>query len=404
MIKKALAAVALFLLNHIAWSQSAAPDERLVAAFMDIRQALVEAGDIDTEEMSKTIRATVLDAERLERERNYQAALERLATLRKYRPVTELPSFDVHMLASWLYGKLGDDGKAKDHNARAEAMREVLWRRIGKGDVPDDPVRIIMVNDMIEWARSRLARISEVKSMPHGGRELQAVTYSGPTTGNQPKLAYFEFDPRVQARMSRQISLFAPIPLAQLKPEHLSRLNQAREKREKFLNDRSFPYMELVSKVRDSMKKAAGLDMQGKTSEALEKLKEIESIRPIEEIPMPALISMYSALNGKAGNTQKQIELRGLLFGINQAIAHSGDGLSPETAVEVIAIDEEYVWLNDKKLVRVRQRLLDTPAGKYDVLTAKGADGRESDYYFNVTRMYDKYGQGLGQAAAGPQP
>jgi hypothetical protein len=83
------------------------------------------------------------------------------------------------------------------------------------------------------------------------------------------------------------------------------------------------------------------------------------------------------------------------LFGINQVIAHSGDGLSPQTAVHVIAIDEEYAWLKDKRLVRRLQKVLDTSTGRFDVITAKDSAGAEADYYFNITRMYLKYDLGL---------
>jgi hypothetical protein len=124
-------------------------------------------------------------------------------------------------------------------------------------------------------------------------------------------------------------------------------------------------------------------------------LKEIETIRSIEDIPLPSLIGFYSFLNGKVGNISKQLELRGLLFGINQAIAHSGDGLFPESAVQVIAVEEEYAWLADKHLTRLSQRVLESPIGIFDVLTVKNPAGGERDYYFNITRMHPKYLQGL---------
>jgi len=37
---------------------------------------------------------------------------------------------------------------------------------------------------------------------------------------------------------------------------------------------------------------------------------------------MTDLLSLYSAINGKLGNTRKQMELRTMIFGVNQAIAH----------------------------------------------------------------------------------
>lgn len=196
----------------------------------------------------------------------------------------------------------------------------------------------------------------------------------------------------------RQIRLYDPIPLAHMSPAQLEYLTQAKKKRERFLSD-TFPYLELVGKSREVIGKAIALDRQGKANEAFAALAEIEAIRPIEDIPLVDLIFVYSALNGKTGNAQKQLALRGLMFGIIQAIAHSGDGLSPETAVHVIAISEEYDWLIDKKLTRVKQRLLERGSEKFDVLTAKDASGVENDFYFNITRMFGKSTQSLVSAA-----
>lgn len=185
-------------------------------------------------------------------------------------------------------------------------------------------------------------------------------------------------------------------------PVELCSIDQAREKRNRFLNDNTFPYLALIGKIREAMKAAMYLDSQKKPAEALAKLKEIEAVRPIEEIPMTELLALYSLLNGKLGNTEKQREVRTLLFGINQTIAHSGDGLSPETAVEVIAVSEEYAWLRDKGRTMSNQRVQDTPSGKFDVLTTKDMNGNERDYYFNITRMYPKSFQSLGQPTAKP--
>jgi hypothetical protein len=373
-----------------------AADEALVSALLAKRQSLVTENRVDIGEMSKAIRSAIADGERLERDAKYRLALDRLLDLQKFAPLSELPSFDVQMLSSWLYKKTGDSNLATAYGARADAMREILLHRIGSGISPDMPVQAMMYSDVVEWARAQLARITDAKSYPYKGRELLAVTCSGPTTGNKPSVIYFEIDPRVQAKLNLQESLFSPIPLEKMKPEHRVLFEQAMAKREAFLIDMMFPYLELIGKVKTATAKAAQLDLQGKPEEAISVLKEIEVIRPIEGIPLPHLIGMYSFLNGKVGNQQKQIELRGFLFGINQVIAHSGDGLSAKTAVHVIAIEEEYAWLSDKRLNRVTQRVLDTDSGKFDVITAKNATGEVRDYYFNITRMYEKYSQGIG--------
>ncbi len=76
--------------------------------------------------------------------------------------------------------------------------------------------------------------------------------------------------------------------------------------------------------------------------------------------------------------------------------------MSPETAVHVIATSEEYAWLRDRKLTMVRQRLEHGSNATFDVLTAKDAEGTERDFYFNITRMFGKYGQGSAPAQGKP--
>lgn len=80
-----------------------------------------------------------------------------------------------------------------------------------------------------------------------------------------------------------------------------------------------------------------------------------------------------------------------LAAGIHQTIVQSGDGRSPATAVEVIATIEEYEWLARRQLTPVRQAVHDIGPRKFDVLTAKNTEGVETDYYFDITRLYAKY-------------
>jgi hypothetical protein len=370
-------------------------DETLVKDFLAKRQTLVMEGRVDMGEMSKAIRAAIDDVARLESEAKYELAQERLRDLQQFSQLPDLPSYDVQIFLSRLYMKTGNKRLASMHRARADAMREVLLNRVGNGKSPETPIHVVMVSDLIEWFSIQSAKISNLKAVAFKGHELMAVTYGGPATRDTPALAYFEIDPRVQAKENSKLSLLSPIPLEQMTPGHRNLLEQARAKREAFLNDSKIPYLKLMAKVNSALDKAAKLDAGGMPIQALSGLREVETIRPIEDIPLASLIGMYSALNGKVGNNEKQNELRGLLFGIHQAIAHSGDGLSPETAVHVIAIQEEYDWLYDKRLTRVLQKLVDTPLGKFDVLTARNNAGERRDYYFNITRMYAMYNQGF---------
>jgi hypothetical protein len=384
--------ITLFVTTTLSCDAFAA-DESLIAMFMAKREALVAENRIDIPNMSTDIRNAVNEGERLERAGQYGEALQTLSSLERYTPLLELPSFDVQMLSSWLHMKLGDSGKAGDHKARADAMRDLLLTRIGKGASPEDPIRAIMNNEVIEWTRMQLASISDVESQFRQGREILAVAYSSPRTGQKTKVAYFEIDSRVREQANRQLSLFTPIPFEQMRQRDREAFDLAKMKREKFLSDEQFPYLELLEKAKSAALTAAQLDTEGKTEKALDTINALEAIRPIEDIPLTKLIATYSALMGKLGNSQKQTELRALLFGINQVIAHSGDGLSAQTAVHVIAVEEEYIWLDDKKLNPVKQSVMDAPEAKFDVITAKDPSGVERDYYFNITRLYSKYGQ-----------
>lgn len=377
-----------------ALAQSAGPaNEALVVSFLARRQALLHDPATDPAELSKAIRAAMAEAERLERAQDYQAALDRLLELRRFGPLEALPSYDVHAMAAWLYRKLSDPA-ADDHAARAEALRVLLSKRIGGGQSPDDPVRVVMVGEVLEWARMQTARVVEAKPLIHQGRDLQLVTYQGPLTGNQPRTAWFQVAERTpSAAAARRASLFVPIPLAEMSPHFRAAFDQARDKRRRILDDPALSLPELSLLVDDSVKKAGALAVQGKYAEALEQLKAVEVLRPLDEVPTPELVSVHGVLAGHLGDFDKQTVLRQLLFGINQVIAHSGDGLSVETAVHVIMIREEYVWLNDKRLSRVGQTLVETPTGIFDVLRARDDTGAERDYYFNVTRLFRRFGQ-----------
>ena len=42
-----------------------------------------------------------------------------------------------------------------------------------------------------------------------------------------------------------------------------------------------------------------------------------------------------------------------------------------------------------------KQAVLEKDGQKYDVMTATGTDGKQRDYYFNITALYKKYTQKL---------
>lgn len=381
-------ALALAILAAAGVRAQLPPSSPLVlAALQAQREALFDGGRIDVSQMSRDIGLAVRESEQLEREGRYQQALDRLKALELYVPLRDFPSFDVHMLASWLYDKLGQPDARRHHQERAAAYREFLWTHLGKGDRPEDPLRVVMVNEAIEWAKSRLARITDVKAMPSG---LTVLTYAGSTTDNQPRALYMQIDSRTQAIASRSFDRFAPIPVSEMRPQDMAWLTAAQEKRERFLADRSFQYHELEDRVRKVMQASFQSDKQGKPQEALATLREVEKTRPIAEIPTPHLLAWYSYLLGKNGQTVMQQETRGLIFGVQQAIAHSGDGLSAATAVQVVLVAEEYEWLRDKKLKTIQQTIRDEGGRHYDVMTVEDAQGRRSEVFFDVTKLLER--------------
>jgi tetratricopeptide (TPR) repeat protein len=380
-------------ISNLAMAQLPEPSQALIAAAQAQREALFDRRGIDVSKLSQEIGAAVRDGEKLERESKYQEALDRLLALEKYMPLLDVPSFDVHMLAGWLHSKLGRSEASLQHRQRAVAYRTVLWQHIGKGDSADDPLRVVMVNEIVEWNKSQLNRIADSKSLAHRGVELTVVTYQGPTTGNQPRQLFAEIDKRTRAMSNRALDRFSPIPVTEMRPQDVALLAKAREKRAQFLSDQSFSYYELREVAEKLTKDSMRLDMDGKPQEALAKLREIEKIRDIEDIPTPRLLSWYSYLMGKTGNAVKQQEMRGLIFGVQQAMAHSGDGGSIATAIHVILVQEEYEWLGEKKLKLVRQALREAGDQQYDVMTVQNPQGIQSDIFFNITKLFARQSQ-----------
>lgn len=371
-----------------AWSQTADPE--LVSAFLARREALLRNNSIDLSDMSTAIRAAVTEAEKVV-DASPQAALNHLAPLSRFGEVSELPSFDVHMLHSFAFMKLGNKEAAAAHQARANAVREILHTRIGSGRSPEDPLQAIMVNEVAEWARSQLSKIDDIRQIAQQSRPIYAATCSGPACPGGG--VYFTLPPRKSAATER---VFDPLPLAGMPPEQLARLQTAQEKRSRFISAPDLRYLELTAAMGEAMKRAAQKMTTRQPAEAIVELRTLERFRPIEEIPTPDLIALYSAAFGQLGNTTKQQELRALLFGINQAIAHSGDGRTPETAVKVILISEEYAWMRDRGLKVVRQQAIEGPNGmKLDQLVGTDANGIESSYLFDVTPLFAQYAREL---------
>jgi hypothetical protein len=211
--------------------------------------------------------------------------------------------------------------------------------------------------------------------------------------GSKPTTAFFAIDPRVAAVMNRTVTdIFAPLPLANMPPLQLQAFNDAQAKRIQFLADKSFNYSALINLCRSSLKEAKLLESQGDNAGAMAALRNVGQIRPIDDTPLVDLIATYSALLGKVGDAAGQSKERLYLFGILQSIAHSGDGLSAQTAIHVIAVAEEYTWLGQKKLHLQKQSLINANGRQYDAMQAADAQGNSLTYYFDVSDFIAREG------------
>jgi hypothetical protein len=79
------------------------------------------------------------------------------------------------------------------------------------------------------------------------------------------------------------------------------------------------------------------------------------------------------------------------------------DGLSPETAIIVRSIAEEYQWIqhNCPGFTLLLQGLKEMNGKHYDYLTLCAPDGEEREVYFDISEFF---GKGKGRAPGPPCP
>jgi hypothetical protein len=396
MMNKIVAAFIVFLMfipQAMAQGNQKA-DPRLVDFYIKKREALLAKGDAYLVELSAAIGVTIGEAIKLRTENKPREGLAKLQELSRFDSIDEIPSPFLQYLLSDFYGKTGDQKTAAKHFSMSLAVIDVFTKHMGSGLNPDDPLNIIMLNDLREWGRLQNGAIIEPTPFLHNGKKLLKAKFTEVKTGESKAIFYVKQEETKKSTQA-DFRLFEPVPLAQMVPETRKNMEIAREKRDMFLADNSFPYLKLLASLAEKRSAALDLMVKGKLQEAIAKLEELEEFRPIKEIPTPELLSFYSSLQSRVGNQQKHKEIRGLLIGVNQAIAHSGDALSPETAVHVIFTSEEYLWLQDNRLKMIKQAVIEKNGQKYDVMTAADADGKQRDYYFNITRLFKKYSQHL---------
>jgi hypothetical protein len=119
------------------------------------------------------------------------------------------------------------------------------------------------------------------------------------------------------------------------------------------------------------------------------------------------LKSNYTDLDGhffakqaaRAQNKPEQVEFHDfVLRGLLSSLRESGDGQSPETAVKVIAVDEEYFILRMLNQ-DFKSQALGTCAGKpCDIMTTTDGETKtEKTWYFDVSIPMGRLSKSLGQ-------
>ena len=112
-------------------------------------------------------------------------------------------------------------------------------------------------------------------------------------------------------------------------------------------------------------------------------LKHAEAVLDSEYVNLDAHFVAFIA-ERDLGNTDKAEFHRTVFRGLVDSIRNSGDGKSPEKAWVIISVHEEYVVLRAMGLRPSGQSLMGKNGHMYDVMKAKGEDGKEETFYFNT--------------------
>lgn len=179
------------------------PSEELIGELLQLRQKLFDARGIDVPALSREIAQVLGECQRLADAQRYQDALEQLRTLERHMPLSDFPSYNVHVVAASLYGRLNDPQARERHAQRALAYRAILRERIGSGSGPRDPLRVVMANEVFEWLTSQSFRLAQVHPVPAPDRSLMIVSYRRAPPDDALHALLVEMDPRTTAMAAR---------------------------------------------------------------------------------------------------------------------------------------------------------------------------------------------------------
>jgi hypothetical protein len=87
----------------------------------------------------------------------------------------------------------------------------------------------------------------------------------------------------------------------------------------------------------------------------------------------------------KLGDTAKYAFHNAILKGLINSLSSSGDGSSPEKALVVISVPEEYFFLRAKGLIKPKQKLANVNGKRYDKMEVEDKKtGEKKTLYFNI--------------------
>lgn len=346
--------------------------EALGAAMRQLRSAPPDASKVVGDACNQAMEALARG--------DAQEALDKLAPLTRYLPLESFPSFRVQSVQAQAYTLLKDETRAQQHVLRAA----VLHAGLNRGLTPQAPLLLthpVQIGDLVAIAGGKA---NELRVHPDtSGRQLMALTFQDDPQGLRTR--YIDTSAAMSSRAAQPRYSVALTP--DMPADMHAALAQSQQLLARFYADTSMDFLKLEGALREARASADRLLQQRQPAEAMRALQALAAIRPLEEIPDVLLLMRLSYLHGALGQPAEQQRMRRQLFGLQQAIAATGDALGFDTAVEVPFIEIEYDWLRDHQLRSTKQSLVNRAEQSFDVLDVVDAQGNASQRYFNVTRM-----------------
>ncbi|MEI6157095.1 MAG: DUF4919 domain-containing protein [Atribacterota bacterium] len=160
------------------------------------------------------------------------------------------------------------------------------------------------------------------------------------------------------------------------------------------------PYAKMVE-IKEKEKEMYAAYQKGKYQEAIASGQTILDLVYLRGMTHMILSLIYDKTNDK----QKKDFHETVFFKLVDSVINSGDGKTPQTAMTVISIDEEYNVLDALGFDSEGQTLLDQDGNKYDLLKGKNSKTGESrDFYFNIDLFYGKENEIQPIASTAPEP